>query len=115
MKEWRGRGVRGGLGGEVSDCIGYNRINYEILRIERQTYTIFVDNLPVSMTKGWLFQIFQWIERIADIFMSKKQKKGSQNPFAFVWYETKGGAIKAVKELNGMEIRGHKITVNDAK
>ena len=74
-----------------------------------------MDNFLVSMSKRWLFQIFQWTRRITDIFISRKQRKGSQNPFAFVQYETKGGAIKAVKELNGLEIRGHKIIVNDAR
>ena len=102
-------------GGAARSHWRHNRTNEDILQIERQTFTIFVDNLPASMTKGWLFQIFQWTGRIADIFISKKQRKESHNPFAFVGYKTKGGALKAVKELNGMEIRGHKISVNEAK
>ena len=87
----------------------------EIERVERQSYSVFVDNLPPSITKGWLFQQFEWEGRITDIFLSRKQRESSQLPFAFIRYKSKQRAYMAISNLNGIEIRGHIISVNVAR
>ena len=42
----------------------------ELKRIEESTFSVFVDNLPGSMTLDWLRQIFEVEGRISDIYMS---------------------------------------------
>lgn len=87
----------------------------EVSSIEKQNFTIFVENLSVSMSKGWLHQLFAWTRHIADIYISRKQRKESVIPFVFIRYETKGAANKAVAKFDAMEIRGHKLCVNNVK
>ena len=53
-------------------------------RLEAISFTVFVDNLPKDMSKGWLWQIFQFEGEVVDIFMSWKKRKSSTSPFAFV-------------------------------
>ena len=95
----------------------WNHINSkeEIWRIERSSFSVFIDNLPESKTKGWLIQVFGWTGRIANVFISRKHRKSISTPFIFVRYETRSGAEAAVKELHRAEIWGHKIVVNEAK
>ena len=79
----------------------------ELRRLEENSFTIFVDNLPKSMTLGWLRQLFAFEGRITDAYLSRKRRKMTNAPFAFVRYLRRGGAQRAIMNLNGMVIRGH--------
>ena len=75
-------------------------------RSEKVSLTMFVDNLPSSMTKSWLWQIFQYDGRVVDIFMSWKRRRNRQSPFVFVRFSKLTEARVAIKNLHGTEIRG---------
>ena len=111
---WETKGARGVRRGR-----GVVRISSttrdEIRSMERQSFTIFVNNPLESMSKGWLYQIFAWTRQIADIYISRKKRKESRCLYAFVRYDTKGGAERAISEFDGMEIRGMKISVSNSK
>ena len=57
---------------------------------------MFIDNLPPSMTNGWLEQLFGHERWIIDIFMSRKKRRISSSPFAFVRYARRGGAVRVI-------------------
>ena len=87
----------------------------EFRRIEETTFSVFVDNLPGSMTLDWLRQMFEFEGKISDIYMSRRRRRMSNAPFAFVRFYQKGEAERAIKNLHGLVIRGHKLRANEAK
>ncbi|MED6193437.1 hypothetical protein PIB30_019361 [Stylosanthes scabra] len=62
---------------------------------------MFVDGLPRDIAKRSLFKIFGWVGGVIDIYVSRKVRKGSKCPFAFVGFDSRGGAERAVQKLNG--------------
>ncbi|XP_057756035.1 polyadenylate-binding protein, cytoplasmic and nuclear-like [Arachis stenosperma] len=85
------------------------------LQLESESFTIFVNNLPGNVSKNKLFHMFKWIGRIKNIYLARKEKYGRIHLFAFIKYTTKGGALKAIKEMNGMQLRSKEIFVGEAK
>ena len=67
------------------------------------------------MHTEWLQQLFGYEGRITDIYISRKQRKANSSPFAFVRFARKGEAMRAIQNLNGLEIRGCKISVSETK
>nr|XP_025640919.1 serine/arginine-rich SC35-like splicing factor SCL28 [Arachis hypogaea] len=91
----------------------WNREEY--VRLERDSFSVFVDRLPYDISKRELFDRFSWTGRINDIYLSRKMRNGVVYLFAFIRYTTKGGALKAIAEMNHMRIRGSEIFVGEAK
>ncbi|MED6135483.1 hypothetical protein PIB30_046958 [Stylosanthes scabra] len=85
----------------------------EFMRLEAISFSVFVDNLPNDVSKKELFYWFKWSGWINDIYLHRKEKKGKNYCFAFVRYTTKGGALKAIRDMNKMILRGHKIGVKE--
>ena len=75
-------------------------------RLEEVTHSVFVDNLPESMSRGWLWQLFSGDGEVVDVFISRKERRLSKAPFGFVRFTRRGQALEAVKRMHGMEIRG---------
>nr|XP_025617293.1 polyadenylate-binding protein, cytoplasmic and nuclear-like [Arachis hypogaea] len=107
-------------------CVRFRQLHYqgkdprvwnqkEYVRLDQESFTIFVDRLPGDISKQELFRIFLWIGRINDIYLSRKTRQGVVYLFVFVRYTTKGGALKAIAEMNGMSVRGKEIFVGKAK
>ncbi|KAL4365185.1 hypothetical protein AHAS_Ahas07G0080800 [Arachis hypogaea] len=112
-REWSGNTERGRTLGQVKDPRVWNRDEYR--RLESESFSIFVDNLPLDISKRELFQLFNWTGRINDIYLSRKQKNGGVYIFAFIRYTTKGGALKAIAEMNHTRLRGKVVFVGEAK
>nr|XP_025625217.1 polyadenylate-binding protein, cytoplasmic and nuclear-like [Arachis hypogaea] len=91
----------------------WNREEY--FRLEQDSFTIFVDRLPVDISKQKLFGLFSWMGRINDIYLSRKMRSGVVYLFAFIRYTTKGGALKAISEMNRLCLREKEIFVGEAK
>ncbi|KAL4390295.1 hypothetical protein AHAS_Ahas03G0130800 [Arachis hypogaea] len=87
----------------------------EYLRLELDSFSVFVDNLSKDISKRELFHLFKWTGRIIDIYLSRKNKNGQIYLFAFVRHTTKGGALKAAADMNGMMLRGNRVFVGEAK
>ncbi|KAH7841624.1 hypothetical protein Vadar_032229 [Vaccinium darrowii] len=79
----------------------------------QSTISIFVDNLPDSMDEEWLAQIFKPYEDVKQVVIPKKRSKFN-TIFGFVRYSSRGEANYAVKEMNGVEVRGHKVHAKEA-
>ncbi|MED6108611.1 hypothetical protein PIB30_025739 [Stylosanthes scabra] len=83
--------------------------------LEEASFSIFVDNLPDSISKKELFHLFSWYGMIKDIYLSMKMKGGNLHLFAFIRYITKSGVLKAIAEMNHMNLNGRKLFVGNAR
>ncbi|XP_057730633.1 uncharacterized protein LOC130945964 [Arachis stenosperma] len=108
-----GNTVRGSFRNPIKDPRVWNREEYH--RLETESFSIFLDNIPEDISKRELFELFSWTGRINDIYLSRKQKNGSLYIFAFVRYTTRGGALKAITEMNRMRLRGKVVFVGEAR
>ncbi|XP_015938726.1 serine/arginine-rich splicing factor SC35-like [Arachis duranensis] len=113
----RGEYSRGGntlgIQSTAKDTRIWNRDTYH--RLKNSSFSVFVDNLPDDISRRELHHLFCWTGRINDIYLARKRKSGSIYLFAFVRYTTKGGALKAIAEMNHWRLRGKVITVGEAK
>ncbi|XP_015943825.1 uncharacterized protein LOC107468962 [Arachis duranensis] len=104
---------RGGTIGQVKDPRVWIREEYR--RLETESFSTSVNNLPEDILKRELFQLFSWIRCINDIYLSRKQKNGGIYIFAFIRYTTKGATLKAIVEMNRMRLRGKIVFMGKAK
>ena len=84
-------------------------------RLEHVSHTLFVDNLPHSMSRDWLWQLFHHEGKVVDVYVSWKKRKATSTPFAFVRFAHLADAQKAIQNMNGLEIRGMKLEVSMAE
>ena len=40
-------------------------------KLEEISYTIFVDNIPESMSRSWIWQLFDHEGKVVDVFLSR--------------------------------------------
>ncbi|MED6125778.1 hypothetical protein PIB30_071906 [Stylosanthes scabra] len=76
-----------------------------------ETCTIFVDNLPMGVTKRSLYKEFSKDSYIADIFISNKTRRNAKDPFAFIRFKSYGGTMKSVSRMNGAKWEGSNLFV----
>ncbi|MED6155436.1 hypothetical protein PIB30_005287 [Stylosanthes scabra] len=82
---------------------------------ERNSYTVFVDNLPANTTKQWLVRVFNSVGRVVDTFLSMKKRAKNPLRFAFVRYATIREAGYAVEQFDGWLIWGIRLTVTESR
>lgn len=77
---------------------------------------LYVGNLPYNIDDSQLNQIFSKFGPIvsATVILDRMNNNRSKG-FGFVEFEKDEDAQKAMKELNGTEIEGRKIVVNEAR
>ncbi|MED6155449.1 hypothetical protein PIB30_005301 [Stylosanthes scabra] len=78
--------------------------------MERKSYIVFVDGLPTDIAKRMMFKIFRWVGGVNDTYVSRMSMRGSSCPFAFVKFDSRGGAKRAMK-LNGTFVGTRKLEV----
>jgi len=76
---------------------------------------LFVGNLSFNATQEQLQDLFAAHGTVVEIDVIKDKFSGRPRGFGFVTMETKEGADAAVKALNGKEIDGRALTVNEAR
>ena len=75
---------------------------------------IYVGNLPYSATREQLIQLFSPFGEVADVNVITDRQTGRPKGFAFVEMDATG-AQKAISQLNGSEMDGRAIVVNEAQ
>lgn len=77
---------------------------------------IFVGNLPFKLRGKELRELFSNFGEIEDatVILDRFDKRKSKG-FGFVTFVNDADAIKAVSEMNGKDIEGRPLTVNEAK
>jgi cold-inducible RNA-binding protein len=76
---------------------------------------LFVGNLSFNATQEQLRDLFGAHGTVSEVDIIKDKFSGRPRGFAFVSMETKEGADAAVKALNGKDVDGRALTVNEAR
>lgn len=76
---------------------------------------LYVGNLAYSTTEGELVTLFTEVGPVTSVALITDRASGRSKGFAFVEMETDGDAQKAIAVLNGKEIGGRVLTVNEAQ
>ncbi len=75
---------------------------------------LYVGNLPYSVDEDSLKEIFSEFE-VSEAKLIIDRDSGRSKGFGFVEIESDEDATRAIEELNGKEIEGRKIIVNEAR
>jgi cold-inducible RNA-binding protein len=76
---------------------------------------IFVGNLSFKTTEDELQKEFEAFGEVESVKIIKDQYTGRSRGFAFVEMEDRDQAVAAIAGLNGKELVGQTLTVNEAK
>ena len=76
---------------------------------------IYVGNLPYSVTDSDLRETFSRFGEVAEVNLITDKFTGESKGFAFVDMTNNSQADAAIKGLNGTDMKGRNITVNQAK
>jgi len=79
------------------------------------TNNIYVGGLPYSTTEGQLQEIFAEYGSVESARVITDKFTGRSRGFGFVEMSSGGEAQKAIEALNGTEIEGRTLTVNEAR
>ncbi len=79
------------------------------------TKKLFVGNISWGTTDEQLNELFSQYGEIEEAVIIKDKFSGRSKGFGFVTFVNGEDADKAVEALNGQEIDGRELTVNEAK
>ena len=75
---------------------------------------IYVGNISYNTSESQLEELFASYGEVASVKLIEDQFTGRSKGFAFIEMETEESAVAAINELNGKEIDGRTIKVNEA-
>jgi len=75
---------------------------------------LFVGNLPFSLTQEGLKNLFSKYGALGETVVVTNKFNGRSKGFGFVTVEDDAQAANAIAEMNGSDLEGRKITVNEA-
>ena len=76
---------------------------------------LFVGNLSFNVTENDLQDLFAQHGTVVEVNLMLDRMSGRPRGFAFVTMETKEAADAATKALNGKDVQGRNLTVNEAR
>lgn len=76
---------------------------------------LYVGNLPFSMTVPDLEKMFSEFGKVVSAVIITDRNSGRSKGFGFVEMENEEAAKKAMEALNGKEIEGRAMVVNEAR
>jgi cold-inducible RNA-binding protein len=76
---------------------------------------LFVGNLSFNTTEGDILDLFKQAGNVVSCELIMDKFTGKSRGFAFVQMGTQEEANKAIADLNGKEIDGRALTVNEAR
>ena len=76
---------------------------------------LYVGNLSFKTSEDGLRAAFEQFGSVTDLFMPTDRETGRLRGFAFVTMGTPEEAAAAAEKLNGNELDGRQLTVNEAK
>ena len=75
---------------------------------------LFVGGLRPDVTEEALTELFGKFGELKDVFLVMDRETGKSRGFAFVEFKVAADAEHAQRSLNGTEVNGRKITVQEA-
>ena len=76
---------------------------------------IYVGNLPWSVTKARLEELFSGFGEIEDALVIANKYTGRSRGFGFVTFKDDASADKAIKEMHEKEVEGRNLVVREAR
>jgi RNA recognition motif-containing protein len=76
---------------------------------------IYVGNLPWSVTKARLEELFSSYGEIEDALVVTNKYTGRSRGFGFVTFKEDASADKAVAEMNDKDVEGRNLVVKEAR
>lgn len=76
---------------------------------------LFVGNLEFTVTGDELRDTFSQVGTVVDAAVISDKMTGRSRGFGFVEMSTEDEAKAAIEKLNGSELKGRKINVNEAR
>ena len=76
---------------------------------------IYVGNLSFQTTEDDLRRAFEGYGQVSTVSIIKDKYSGESKGFGFVEMGNKDEAMKAMTDLNGTELNGRNLNVNEAK
>lgn len=76
---------------------------------------IYVGNLPYSVTDDDLRETFSQYGDVSNVQLISDRFTGASKGFGFVEMDNNSEADAAIKALNGTDMKGRRITVNQAR
>lgn len=76
---------------------------------------IYVGNLPKSTNEDEVRSLFEKHGVVADVKLIKDQYTRDLRGFGFIEMPARAEALKAIQEVNGAELDGRSLIVNEAK
>jgi RNA recognition motif-containing protein len=76
---------------------------------------LYVGNLPQQITEDQLKELFAEAGNVASAKIITDRQTGLPRGFGFVEMETKAEGQKAISMLNGKDVEGRTLTVNEAR
>ena len=76
---------------------------------------IFIGNLPYNITEGDLRQTFEAFGQVESATIIKDKHSGQSKGFGFVEMASKAEGQSAIDGLNGKELKGRALNVNEAR
>jgi cold-inducible RNA-binding protein len=86
-----------------------------LLRRRAISNKVFVGNLSFDVTREELIEAFSAAGRVVDAKVPTDRETGRPRGFAFVEYESEDAAKKCIEQLNGRDLRGRPLRVNEAE
>jgi RNA recognition motif-containing protein len=76
---------------------------------------IYVGNLLFDVTEDQLKELFEPFGQVTEVRLIMDKFTGKSKGFGFIEMPSKEEAEKAIEELNGKDMDGRQITVNEAR
>lgn len=76
---------------------------------------MYVGNMPFQTTSDELTELFSQYGTVTDIYMPTDRESGRPRGFAFVTMGSKEEMVAAIKGLDGHEIEGRELRINEAQ
>lgn len=76
---------------------------------------VYVANLSYNTTEAALRTAFEAFGTLTDVFVATDRETGRPRGFAFITFNTAEEAKVAIEKMNGTEIDGRALTVNEAR
>jgi RNA recognition motif-containing protein len=76
---------------------------------------IYVGNLSFNVGEDELRTAFEKFGTITDLHIANDRETGRPRGFAFITFETEEGCKLAIEKMNGTELDGRALTVNEAR
>jgi len=76
---------------------------------------IYIGNMSFDTTEDQLRQSFEGFGEVTTVNVIKDRYSGESKGFGFVEMPTKSEAVSAISGLNGQDLNGRALNVNEAK